>query len=613
MPQPISERQLTDLIGRLELTSPSAETTSPSAPPQKEWKEGDGIVTVLDNRFYITNPQPGGQPARLSPIPPVLLRVNGQPVHQPTEVRCSDHITWSVAEPPPFEIQITPDRLRAFLQLKAAERCSWKLADLPPAHQITVQAVPDDDVPGPPLTLEEIVSAAEKLSITAALHIPAIHQELLHPTFLPVCIAEGLPAKEGSDARIELYFSETIENKWTEVGGLIDYRNHLKIPSVRKGETIARKIPLREGEPGMDIFGHVLLPPEAKDIEIIAKDGVLLLPGGDIVALREGRPRMTGGQSKLFDIATAYEVQGNVSMRTGNIVFSGDVIVQGDVEDNMIIESLGNVYVAGNVYHSTITATGSIAVKGNVINSQLYSGYFGVLYNRLFHTSKLLIGEMGRLRQAANILADAVEAQHKMVKHGQVMLLLTETKFKNIPFLIRELLGVLSSIRQAYQQDTGQVQRLLEMALYPTKQIDYWNDGRLGTLIDLLEELHAGVARMQEAEVRVDISQCHGTIIKSNGDIVVRQEGILHSRLYSSGDITFLHDPAVCRGSALDAEGTITAGTVGGESGAPSFLKAGTRVVFRKMYAGSVTVGGCTRSIAEPVEHGDYTPASIRL
>lgn len=241
----------------------------------------------------------------------------------------------------------------------------------------------------------------------------------------------------GENACLELFFSETIENEFSEIEGQVDYRSHLRIPSVIRGEVIARKIPVVEGIPGYDVYGEILYPPEPADLTVTARNNTVLLINNEVRALREGRPRVTGDKVKCFDICTSYLVPGNVSIHTGNIVFSGDVVIRGNVEDNMIIESLGNVYVSGSVYNSTITATGSILVKGNVVNSKLYSGYFGVMYNRIYNFSKQLIEECKVLQNATQMLVQAVQSHKKSVKYGQAVLLLLESKFQKIPSSLR--------------------------------------------------------------------------------------------------------------------------------------------------------------------------------
>lgn len=105
------------------------------------------------------------------------------------------------------------------------------------------------------------------------------------------------------------------------------------------------------------------------------------------------------------------------------MTFSGDVIIYGNVNDNMIVESLGNVYVYGCVYRATITATGSIYVRDNVLGSKLYSGYFGVLFNRLYKTSKRLSEEIGELIAATRVLTEVLEKRGQKAGLGQLALL----------------------------------------------------------------------------------------------------------------------------------------------------------------------------------------------
>lgn len=275
----------------------------------------------------------------------------------------------------------------------------WQLNDCYSSSMIEVDAAMDTDTVVELLGLNQIIGDFEQRGILQNLNISGIHAELQNPSYQPITAAKGRAAVPGENAQLELFFSETIENEFSEVEGQVDFRSHLRIPSVIRGQVIARKVPPVEGIPGCDVYGEILYPPRPGDISIAAKNSTVLLINNEIRALREGRPRVTGEKAKYFDITTTYTVPGNVSIQTGNILFSGDVVVRGNVEDNMIIESLGNVYVEGSVYNSTITATGSIVIKGNVVNSKLYSGYFGVMYNRIFNGSKLLIDEAMLLKK----------------------------------------------------------------------------------------------------------------------------------------------------------------------------------------------------------------------
>ncbi|MNC11512.1 hypothetical protein D3C75_592120 [compost metagenome] len=462
------------------------------------------------------------------------------------------------------------------------------------------------------LSLNRIITDFEHRGIIQNLNISGIHAELQNPTYQPITAAKGRAAVPGENAQLELFFSETIENEFSEIEGQVDFRSHLRIPSVIRGEVIARKIPFVEGIPGCDVYGEILYPPLPNDVNIIAKNNTVVLINNEIRALREGRPRVTGDKIKYFDITTTYIVPGNVNIKTGNILFSGDVIVRGNVEDNMIIESLGNVYVDGSIYNSTITATGSILVKGNVVNSNLYSGYFGVLYNRIFNCSKLLIEEAQLLRTAVRLLIQAVQARKQSVKYGQAVVLLLESKFHKIPQLTKELLSVLATVQASYHQDLQQTLHFLNLLLKPAQLVDFMNEAALSGVIGMLEELHTGVARLQETKVEVNIGKCQNSTLKSNGDIIIHRDGIVQSELFSSGNITFRKTFSMCRGSKLEAGGSISAFYVGGESGAQSYLKAKQSISVHKMYLGRVTIDRYTADITEPVENMVFNIDNIR-
>ncbi|MNO34565.1 hypothetical protein D3C76_246020 [compost metagenome] len=573
----------------------------------------NGIIIVQDNQFYITSPLPGGEPAVLSAIPPVMLKVNNQPVTGPVPVKASDRVAWSIQEPPPYQITVSGDKLQAFFTLNRVEQYVWNLVDSPASSHLAVRAEMDRSTLLSTLSIEQIIADFEKKSVKQNLNIPAIYAELNHPTYQPVCVAEGKPPAAGEDAKLDLLFTGHTESPFNEPEGDADSPSYLRIPSAKRGDVIARKHLPREGVPGYDVYGSILPAAPSRDIEVVAKeDDTLLLPSYEITALKEGRPRITGTNIKYFDISTAYVVPGSVNSQTGNIVFPGDVIVHQDVEDNTTIESLGNVYVYGNVYNSAIAATGSILVGGKVSNSQLYSGSFGVIYNRLYHLSQKLTEEISLLREASSLLAQEVQSRQRTAKFGQVILLLMESKYKKIPVLIRDLQSEIANIKHTYHQDTEQMKRMLDIFLRPAQFIDFFNDAVLVSFLKMLKDLSTGVAEMEETNVRVDIPQCQNSIIKSSGSICIHKEGTLQSDLLSSEDITFLMPDAHCRESQLEAAGTVTAQTVGSEAGAGSTLTAGRNIIVGKMYAGTVTVGSYSEEIIEPVKDMIFPPQNLQ-
>ncbi|MFC5407519.1 flagellar assembly protein A [Cohnella soli] len=612
----ISETELAALIRKLNLDQLDADYSRARVSrgaygSEEDYNVQDGWVEVKDQRIHVRNPVGGGNYPSIHTTEPVKLYVNEKEVQTEMTVSERDTINWTIEEKPLFEIIVSEDKLAVYFLLHSKQRFPWRLLNQEPANRMTLVAEQDRNHVLGTVHLKEIAPQLDVLSLYVPVDLAAIQQELMSPTHQPVLIAQGKAAVPGVDAQLELYFAQKVESRFFEEDGQVDFRNHLRIPIVNQGDVMAKKIPLIDGTPGYDVFGSVKLPSSPKDIPITAKPSVELTPDEVVVALKQGRPRITGSKVKVFDVATTYTVAGNVDIRTGNIVFSGDVIVHGDVTDNMIIESLGSVYVYGSVYNSTITATGSINVRGNVMSSKLYAGYFGVLFNRLYNTTKMLYDRFETLVAASKVLTQALEAKKTAVRFGQIVLLLLESKMKDIPDLLKELIVVISNIQQIKQGEYVKLKELAELFLKPAKLLEHVTVKLVQGFHDLLRETHQEVARMQEEHVEISINQCHRSELKSNGDIIVHCEGVIISDLFSTRNIVFIDENSVCRGSKLDAGDSITAKNVGGQTGAISVLKAKRQVDVRKMYSGRVCVGKYCGDILDVVESKVFDSESL--
>ncbi|MFF2017946.1 flagellar assembly protein A [Paenibacillus sp. NPDC058177] len=582
--------------------------------PSDDTNNKNGIIIIQNNQFFITSPLSGGKPAVVSPVSPVVLRKNRQIITTPTEVLSSDRLEWEIEESAPYEITVSEDKLSAFLTVRRVEQYAWRLKNCAATNNIAVSAEQDKKALLSTLRIEQVLADFDKRSISQNLNIPAIYEELNRPTGRPVRVAEGTAPKPATNARIEIPFSEealTAEIFHRNVSGQ-EGQNYPDIPEVQEGDIIAIKHPSIEGVPGYDVYGHLLPATPPEDIRLTAKEHTQLVSGVKVMALRTGRPRLTGVKGSTFDIAAAHRVLGNVNAETGHIVFAGDVAVHGDVEEQMIIEAIGNVYIYGSVKNATIVATGSIWIRGDVTESKLYSGYHGVFNNRLYHLSKQIMEEGILLRKAAKVLSQKLANRQQPVNYGQVIQLLLDTKYKRFAILIPELLNVLSDIKHTYPQDTKQLKRLLEVFLQPDQFIGLLNDALVESFLKLLKDMYRGIVVMQETKVRIDLPYSNSSIIQSGGNITLYGEGTRKSELLSAGDIAYTSRDAVCEDSNLEAKGAITAQTVGGTSEDKSTLKAGKRLVLHKMSGGTISVGGYSEEVTGSLENAVITPQTLQ-
>ncbi|HZG55316.1 FapA family protein [Paenibacillus sp.] len=604
----LSEQEILKLINTLQLVPPTEIVDEPPS----EVKQIDSDCIQIHGNKIIIHPSVES-PLHFEAIDPLTLIVNGFSKSGRITVIPGDDVAWAAPVPPMFRIDVAEDRMLAWFCLFSKEQHAQKLVVTPSEYNtFRIEVVPDPERIERTLELRDVQLALHEIMLFKY-DGKKLADELEHPTFEKIVIAEGIHPVPTIDGSLELLFNESIESCYEEVNGQVDFRNHLRIPSAKAGDLVARKIPPVKGARGYDIFGGVIEPAAPRDIILVPKQYIQVTPSGDVIALKEGRPRITGDRVKFISINPSYVVSNDVDLKTGNIFFAGDVIVYGNVTDGMTIEALGNVYISGSVYNATITATGSILVKGNVIGGKLYSGHFGVLYNRLFNHSKKLNEQLQNLRNAAKILLTKLEAQGKSVPISQAYQLLAETKFKEIPGTAKEILASIVTIQNIQRDQLEDLKQKLMSLLLPSCYMKVDPVSFLNGLQQHLIETTESIQRCEETDVRMDIPKCQLSTLMSNGDILVRQEGVVQCHLYAKKNIVFYQKNAVCRGSTLESGETISAMTVGGTSGGACNLKAGTKVMVAKMYDGRVFVGRYLKEILEPIEHTKFLIRDNRL
>lgn len=181
-------------------------------------------------------------------------------------------------------------------------------------------------------------------------------------------IATGKLAVNGKDALIkplvESAQSRILKPKKREDGS-VDMRDLGDIICVKVGDPLAKKVPLTQGIQGYTVTATPLSPEPGNDVELIIGEGTNLSPKNNNILVSEkvGLPKLINNGMEVDEI---YKIK-DVTVATGNINFTGSVIIDGDVTEGMKVTASGDITVGGFVESATLEAGGDITISGGII------------------------------------------------------------------------------------------------------------------------------------------------------------------------------------------------------------------------------------------------------
>ncbi|MBQ7613354.1 MAG: DUF342 domain-containing protein [Spirochaetaceae bacterium] len=183
-------------------------------------------------------------------------------------------------------------------------------------------------------------------------------------------IASGKKAQNGNDAYMKYNFEvdRTRIRLQESQSGQIDFKELNLIQNVVAGQPIAQKIPAERGVPGTSVTGRYIEASNGKDISIpLGKNTRLADDGLTVLAEINGHVMINKGK---IIVDPVFIVEGNVSLKTGNIEFLGSVFITGNVDDTFSVKASGNIEVKGTVGKCDLDAEGDIIISQGVIGKE---------------------------------------------------------------------------------------------------------------------------------------------------------------------------------------------------------------------------------------------------
>jgi hypothetical protein len=224
---------------------------------------------------------------------------------------------------------------------------------------------------GNPLTIKAVLEEMRKNGIKHGTQEEEITQAVneanqLRKSQKEICVAKATLPIKGKDGWVDFTFDS--QNKGAEFrilqDGRVDYKNTSLIQTAKKGDLLAKIKESGQGTYGIDVFNELILPEPGIPALLTGGNGVSTSKDGkSFFAEMDGCIILNGPVLEIMDV---YVVNGDVDYTSGNIEFSGNVIINGIVREGFVVKADGDIVVAGSVEPSVLKAGRDVRVKGGI-------------------------------------------------------------------------------------------------------------------------------------------------------------------------------------------------------------------------------------------------------
>lgn len=196
-----------------------------------------------------------------------------------------------------------------------------------------------------------------------------------------VLVAEGLPAINGMDARIELYRL----NEPIPIISEDDKAKHYELKLINRvemNEWLAEKISFTPGNPGYTVKDAVIKPIPGKDIALqYDKNSVYEKTEDGKTSLYSRMPGALQIIDDKISVTSHLEIRGDVDGNVGNLDFDGCITIHGTIQESFYVKATGDIEILGplgvSAAREITSINGSIYIKGGISGrsrTQVFAG-----------------------------------------------------------------------------------------------------------------------------------------------------------------------------------------------------------------------------------------------
>jgi predicted RNA-binding protein Jag len=534
----------------------------------------------------------------ITPVKGISLYKNGELVRKTTVISEKDTLKVEIdneLKQTVWSIELDEKKMTATLHIQPGYKKILTLVDKEPSHHIQLEVKETFEICNH-LQSTHVAQKMQEMGIKTGIQKIEILKavETTEPGSFE--IAKGIEPQQGKNGWLEILVDTEIKINGPKKleDGSVDYREIKSIPNVNAGQVFAIVHPPQPGKPGVTVTGEPVSPEPAQELVVqLGKGADFIEKGRKIVALDTGRPNIEyRGMVAKISVMPKLLHTADVDLHSGNIRFTGDVEIQGDVDESMSVEATGDILIYGICNRAKIVAGNKIFIDKSVINSHITAG-----------KSNLFMAEIGQLLKKIKLqfeeLYVAIEQIYlspafktsdiaKMGLSSLIRILLGK-KFSILPLLIKEYTQMLSKVEKKQILDDDYKELGVDLINGFLKFVPMQLKGPedLKNMIQRVEELSEFCFTPPEPNASVTIGYSMNSEIYCSGDIYLVGQGSINSKIYSGGKLIV---ERLIRGGEVYAEMGAEIGKAGSPGGTPTRVRVadGKTVKIKHVLEGTI-------------------------
>jgi uncharacterized protein (DUF342 family) len=510
----------------------------------------------------------GRYPSIIADDPNIEVYVNSKKAQGAIVVTEKDSIEFNPKMVEPctrIEVSLSKNKLEAFLSIEKIPGEKYFVKDVKSSNCVFILS-DYSEIPPVDVAYEECISALERKNIDLQfVSRKAVEKLISLPEGGTDIVAEGIPPVGGLNSKVKYLFqNSSYLNPDFNTHDKINLLDHTIIPSVNIGDVLAIKsMPAVPGKDGITVTGEKIKAREGRDVPLKAGRGAMVLDNGfKVVASSAGRPVM---QSGVISVMPVLIIPYDVDPSTGNINYDGDIVVRGNIQDNMKVTADSNITVLGNIFNASVSAGGNIYVFGNIIGSKITAGTSAAnLLCVVPKVEKIIF----ILKEVYDKLTHIQPEKQKELIHEFI------SEDENLNKLVKEIKSLTPLLSNEEVNSIKKTIKELQLLLVRIKVLHLQeNIEQIETLYNKLKQYADAIKNIYGKKANITFNYSQRSHIQANGNIVITGKGCYQTKLIAKNAIVFKDMGSSVLGGMLVAGKTIKMGIVGSPAGISTYCR----------------------------------------